>query len=227
MTRRALAARERGFTLLEVMISLAILFGSLVVLLRVSTQNVWASQRAKFLTAATNLARLKMLDLEEQLLHEGFQEMSEELDGDFSEEGYPKFKWSAKIEKVELPSLAQLQAAGSEAQGGDKAAIGSNLSATIGAAGGGSASGAAGAALIQSQFQVIAGVLEASIRKVTLRVEWKVGGDEEHMVVVCYFTDPKAVDAAIGAAGLGGGPPAGGSDGGGGSGGGGSRGGTR
>jgi hypothetical protein len=42
-------------------------------------------------------------------------------------------------------------------------------------------------------------------------VTWRSGHDDEKLVVVCYFTDPKAVDQALGAAGLGGPAPGSGS----------------
>ena len=56
---------QRGFTLLEVMVALAILASTLVVLLQIITNNVRATHHAKLTTAATLLARGKMIDIED------------------------------------------------------------------------------------------------------------------------------------------------------------------
>ncbi|MSP16845.1 MAG: type II secretion system protein [Myxococcales bacterium] len=191
MTR---ATRQGGFTLIEVVIALAVLFGALVILLRITTSDVWATNRARLLTISTNLARAKMNDLEVELLKDGFQEMAETLDGDFEDEGHPRIRWHALVEKIEIPATGDLEGASSEAVG-DKAAIGSGLGAIIGRD---DATASAGASLIQSQFGLITGVLENAVRKVTLTVTWKVGKADEAMTVVCYFTDPKAIDFALG-----------------------------
>jgi general secretion pathway protein I len=192
--------RLGGFTLLEVMISLAILGGALVALLRLSTSDIRASHRAKLLTIATGLARAKMLDLEEELLRNGFQDTNEEADGDFSEEGQPRFTFTAIVEKVELPDVAEL-AAGLE--GDDKGGAtpppspldDKNQESLLGLAGG-STAGALGAGMVQLYFPLVRPVLENAIRKVTLEVRWKAGGEEDALKVVAFFTDTKAIDQA-------------------------------
>ena len=200
MTR---ARRSAGFTLLEVMIALSLLFAALVILIRASTANVRAAQHVKMVTIATELARGKMLDVEEELLHDGFQDMVETMDGDFGDEGYGHITWDATIEKVELPNVNQMQDEAKDGQkdkDGDKDTSGSGFSAVEGLLGGPGmdAASTAGATMIMSQFEMIKQVLESAIRKVTLTVRWKEAGKEESFQVVCYFTDPKAVDSAFG-----------------------------
>ena len=53
------------------------------------------------------------------------------------------------------------------------------------------------ASFISSQFEMFRQVLEASIRKVTLTLTWKVGNEDQQMVVVCYFTDPAAMQEVL------------------------------
>lgn len=191
-------ARRGGFSLLEVMVALAILAVALVILLEVSTRNVRSAHEVKMLTIATELARGKMLDIEEDLLHEGFQEMVETLEGDFDEEGYPKFTWEAAIEKVELPEAGDL-AAGAQQTGEPGAEGDSPLAGFMPMTGTSQdATAMAGTGQVLAMFPLFKPVLEQAIRKVTLTVKWKVGAQNEQMVVVCYFTDPKAVDAAFG-----------------------------
>ena len=196
---------QSGFTLIEVMISMAILFGALVMMLSRVTADVRATNRAKLLTAANGLARAKMLDLEEELLFKGFQETAAEMEGDFSDEGFPRYTWKATIEKVELPAMQQLQQAqakgatttageGSMDLGADPSGgapmVGSNLAMML---------GGVDPAMIGMFSEAIVKVLEDGIRKVTLTVSWKAGNENETLTVAAFYTDPKAVDQGLGA----------------------------
>jgi general secretion pathway protein I len=197
MTRR----RRGGFTLLEVMIALAVLGGALVVLLRISSQDVRAAYRAKLLTIGTSLARSKMYDLEEELVKNGFADSPEEESGDFTDESQPKFRWQAAIEKVQLPQTDQLAGDASKDKAKpppsptDTANQDKLLELT-----GGSTTGALGASMVQMYLPLIGPILENAIRKVTLTVTWKIGDEEEALKVVCFFTDTKAISLAGAAA---------------------------
>ncbi len=74
---------QAGFTLLEVMVAIAILSITLVVLLSIVTNNIRATNHAKMTTAATLLARTKMVDIEDQILDQGFSETTETAHGSF------------------------------------------------------------------------------------------------------------------------------------------------
>lgn len=196
--------RRRGFTLLEVMIALAILAGALVVLLRISTQDVRAAYHAKLLTIGTQLARSKMADLEADLYKNLFS-CDEQSTGDFTDEGQPKFTWEATCEKVELPTSDSV----TTAMGGQQNAANPNATTPPGQKpedanqealmnlAGGSTSGALGAGMVQMYFPLIAPILENAIRKMTLTVKWRIGGDEDSIKVICFFTDTKAIDLAM------------------------------
>jgi general secretion pathway protein I len=193
---------RRGFTLLEVMLALAVLGIGMVALLAITSRDIRASYRAKMLTVATGLAREKMYDLEEELLHTGFQDTGEHMEGDFSDDAQPRFKWSAEIERVYLPETGEL--ADKAKQDKDKAAAAApgptdmaNKDSLLNLAGG-SSSGANAASMVQLYFPMIRPVLEAAIRRVTLTVSWQIGNDTETLQVACFFTDPKAVDRATG-----------------------------
>jgi prepilin-type N-terminal cleavage/methylation domain-containing protein len=117
-TRRS--SRAAGFTLLEVMIGLALLGFGLVVLIKSTTSSISGAKRAQMMGVATDLSRAKMYDIEEKLLKEGFTDTDQSEEGQtFDEEGWPEIKYSYKVEPVELPSFDQLQ---SLAQGQGSAA---------------------------------------------------------------------------------------------------------
>jgi general secretion pathway protein I len=187
--------RERGFTLLEVMISLAILFGALVVAVRVASDSVRATHRAKMMTIATELGRAKMLDLEEKLLKDGFEEQDVEDEQDFSDEGYPNFRYRLLIEKVQLPTAQDLQE-GSGDGSGSSAGGGKPIAAPSSEPGVAGSTGDMGMSMVASYLPMVTPILDKAIRKVTLTMLWKIGNKEESFDVTCFFTDTRAVDDA-------------------------------
>lgn len=219
--------RRAGFTLLEVMIGLALLGLGLVVLVKSAANSIFNAQQAHMIGVATDLARGKMYELEEKLLKDGFSDLEQhEEDQPFTEEGWEQIKYSYKIEVVELPGWEQLQklaqggaegsAAGSGSGGSGESgengfansALGGMLSQFGGFGGGGgkgSGSGkgsgdlgdAAGASFIQSQYTMFQQILKASLRKVSLTLTWQVMGSERDMKVVAYFTDAAGMDKVI------------------------------
>jgi general secretion pathway protein I len=89
--------RRAGFTLLEVIVSLAILGLSLMAIFDLNAGAVAMHSYTKKLTVASLLARSKMIDIEQELYDKGFNNDDEEKSGDFSDEGWSTFKWRAKI----------------------------------------------------------------------------------------------------------------------------------
>jgi general secretion pathway protein I len=90
-------ANGRGFTLLEVVVALAILGLALMAIYDLNAGAVAMHAYGKKLTVATLLARSKMTDLEQELYDKGFSTDDEEKSGDFTDEGWSAFKWRAKI----------------------------------------------------------------------------------------------------------------------------------
>jgi hypothetical protein len=69
------------------------------------------------------------------------------------------------------------------------------------AAGGNGVLGGNAGALIQSQYTMFQQILKVSLRKVTLIVGYKVLGVAREIKLVCFFTDPQAMDQVLNGAG--------------------------
>jgi general secretion pathway protein I len=213
--------RQRGFTLLEVMLALALMGLGLVVLIKSAAGNISASEDAHMMGIASDLARGKMYDIEEILLKDGFTDtdQSQESEKCFEDEGWPTVCYSYKVEEPKLPSYDELQ---QMAAGQAKAALGSGsgsgsglgsdqlpggfensalggMIGMMGAFGGGKQDidAAQGGALIQGQYSMFQEILKVSVRKVVLTVKWKVLGKDREMKVVAFFTDAAAMDKVL------------------------------
>jgi general secretion pathway protein I len=118
---------QRGFTLLEVMVALALMGLGLVVLIKSAANNINAAEQSHMMGIATDLARGKMYDIEEQLLKDGFTDtdQSQVDQKPFDAEGWPNIYYSYKVEQVEMPDFDQLQAMAQGRQGSGAYAVGS------------------------------------------------------------------------------------------------------
>jgi general secretion pathway protein I len=206
MSARANMRRARGFSLLEVMIAMAILAGALTWLVVGVSRNIKAENHAKLMTTANFLAREKMVDLEDDLYDKGFGEFDKEQSGAFDDKGFSRFTWKAIVDKVELPSAEQMQTVLSNAQQARQTLLGGGTDpSTQGQAGlntpGGSSSSSnpltAGAGALASQFNVIKSVLEEGMRRVTIQIGWFEGRSPMQVELVAYYVDVRVVDRSI------------------------------
>jgi general secretion pathway protein I len=202
--------------LLEVVVALAILAVSLVAVIDINASAVYTHVYAKKLTVATLLARSKMTDLEQKLYDEPLSIDDEEDGGDFSAEGWPGYKWRAKVIVPKTNGLSPEQLFGalfnlpmgmggdskdgkgggmlSSLFGGGAGAAGAGAAAAA-AAGGPQPAGAAGglmgalgpmAGMAQQQFTQMVDQLQKSVREVHLTVTWKEGKLTESIDVVTH-----------------------------------------
>ena len=97
---------EKGFSLLEVMVAVAILAISLLALINFQGQSMFIVGRAEKLTLANFLARQKMaevvLAIEKEQFQQGVFSEDKSESGAF-EEPYEDYKWEWKMRKVEIP----------------------------------------------------------------------------------------------------------------------------
>ena len=174
-------AQEKGFTLLEVMIALAILASALTILMGTMANSSQQALFANDMTRASQLARSKMVDIEYEILEEGFQSSDQTLSGDFRAEGAPEMTWRAEIKLVEIPEAAKeafLAQINSQLFGGDQGALQGN------------AAFSAMLPMLIGQLPEMINNIGQKVRKVDLVVEFPYGKSEFPIHVTQYIVDP-------------------------------------
>lgn len=98
-------APARGFTLLEVMVALAVIAFALVGLLGLQARNVKMIARGQNLTRATLLARELISQIQVEVETKGFQGLGDSQ-GVF--EGYPGYRWEREVLTTGLDELREV-----------------------------------------------------------------------------------------------------------------------
>lgn len=163
--------KERGFTLLEVMIALAILGFAISAIVSFHERGTIMTARARDMTVATALARTKMEEVKieiEKKSTEGSLPDPGISDGRFDAPN-DRFRWSSEIKKVEIPVPS---VSGDDVEGGSSAS--------------GPVSGSATASMLQSVLKTISKQISDSVREVTLTISWDDLGKERSMSVTTH-----------------------------------------
>jgi general secretion pathway protein I len=198
-----------GFTLLEVMVALAVLAGSLMAVADLSGNALRNYNYSRDLSMATLLARGKMAELEEKYEDVGFTDFDQTEDGTFADEGQPGMRWKLELQKPtsELTPEKILGAflGGGDGDTGTQEMLGKLLGGP-GAPGGGKGGPSAGTpggllgGVLQGQIKAFTEELKKGVRRVSLRVSWKDGKVENGFDVSTYWVvlNPKAAGGARG-----------------------------
>lgn len=199
---------QRGFTLLECVIALAILAMALMAIFQMNSSAVNNHVYTKRLTVATLLAKSKMTDIEQELFDKGFQADDDEMDGDFSDEGWPNYRWRAKIiapKTDDVPTdqlisaifnipmdgegggLGAMFGLGGGGKDGAAKALGGALPPGVaGGAGGAMAAMGPLAGFAQQQLTQMIQEISKTVREVHLTVSWKDGKNTESIDIVTH-----------------------------------------
>ena len=181
--RRPLPAGAAGFTLLEVLIALAILAVSLSSLLVSQLNAIAATRYARDITAAALLAEEVLINLEFEHRLEGWTNSDVDFEGDFSEHGYDDHEWFCTVHFIELPEYNQLMESkenADEASGKDDDNV---------ADGGDQAFGALG----MVWGTMVKPAIENSIRKVDCKVSWTSNRIDQEFTIQTFWTNPQAL----------------------------------
>lgn len=180
--------RARAFSLLEVMVAIALLAVGTTVLLQVQTRSINLAQQAREMTIATMLARSKLLDCQADLSKKGFSIGDYSEEGNFGDEGYPGFYWECHGYKPEIPvaDTADVQQAfsgtGTEEAGQAAEQQGADL----------------GMQFLAPVLSQLSSVLGDSIRELVVIVRWGKAGETDEMRVATHVIDKTAVNQVAG-----------------------------
>jgi len=162
------AANNRsGFTLLEVVIAMAIMaicFGSI---LAVEGGAINASTRSKQMSTVATLLRNQMIDTEYKIEGKKFNEVKKEEQGVFKEP-YQDYSWRRVIKEITLPNLTSLM--GRDDKTSNNAKSGPNQNA-------------------ESLGKLLTKFLSKALREVTVTIFWTKGGNQLNYSVSTYWVD--------------------------------------
>lgn len=175
----------RAFTLLEVMVAIAILAFALLSVSDIVSGSLRSQVLARDLEVATLLARGKMAELTEKYEREGFSLGGDEDDGTFEEEGHPELAWRSKVIEPEGTldgkALTGILLGGGSLQDllGPKADADGRQQVNPLAAG--------MAAMVEAQLNQFAASVKKGVRELRLTVSWKEGARDESFTVVTHL----------------------------------------
>ncbi len=173
---------QRGFTLLEVLLALAVLAMCMSVLMGTMATSGQQAIYANKLTRVSQFSRIKMTDLEYKLMKEGFSDDVEKYDGDFSDQGYENITWNATVYPVEIPPnvkeqlIAQVNAqlfGGQDTKGALK----------------GNAAFSAMLPMLVAQVPEMINQIGKKVRRVKLVIHYAFAGHPQTMTVTQYVVD--------------------------------------
>ncbi|NVB36716.1 prepilin-type N-terminal cleavage/methylation domain-containing protein [Pseudenhygromyxa sp. WMMC2535] len=170
-----------GFTLLEVLIAVAILSVVMTSMLGSQLNSMQATRYARDISAAALLADWQIIELEWQHRKDGWTNSDVEVEGDFSDQGWDDITWKCTIHFIELPEYNQLIEAKDdvdEAAGDDDNMMDAGDQAFAG---------------LGMVWAMIKEAIEAAIRKVDCEVQWTSGGIEQRYAIQTFWTDPMAL----------------------------------
>lgn len=188
-----------GFTLLEVMVAVALLSIALTAIFSSEAGSVKMAQRAKRLTNATLLARCKMGEIEERTFKEGLPAIDAKDEDKCCEGGEINgFRCEWDIKRIVLPEAKDTE--DEEDLGKDTATkLGegedpSSLSPDLFLSGKGTSSNAVAqdalaSAAFEYVFPILKPAVEEQVRRATVQVKWKEGDKEQTLELVQYLVN--------------------------------------
>jgi general secretion pathway protein I len=209
-------AKQRGFSLLEIMIALAILAFALIALLGHQGVMIQASDFSNRVSQAVFLLESKLLDVKHKILSESVDVYDNCEDGDFKDEGFRgrfsnQYEWKVCAFKLEIQEGASeqlterlmglLSGSSGEGENGMMNGVGGLNATQLGGL-----DPAAGMEQAMGQIAMASGMiptflqqLEDQIRKVRIEVSWR-DQTQTHKVVIERFVTSLGSDSAGGEA---------------------------
>lgn len=162
MARSRLLRDSRGFTLLEVLIAIAIMVTALATIFTIEGSSLGASEKAKRMNVVAMLAKDKMVETEYDLEGKTFDEIEKEKTAAF-EEPFQDYSWKRTIKELQFPTLGTGAAAG--------------------------AADEQNAQVMEMISKLFSNYLSKALREVTITIIWKRAGKDQTFSVTTYWVD--------------------------------------
>jgi len=184
-TARTLRRRpkgDQGFTLLEVMVAMAILAMSMTSLLASQTASIRATRYAQQVTAIAFLVEFQLIETEYVMRKDGGWILQDKIyEGNFAAQGWPKIRHKCVVDFLEIPDYNKLRAAKDESDRAKQGESGLYYK---------DASDKAFGALAMV-WPMVKQAIERSIRKVNCTVYWKDGSIPNEFTISTFWADPE------------------------------------
>ena len=192
VARRA-RLRRLGFTLLEVLVAVAILGLSLSSIFSSEAGAIKVANRARRTSYATVLARCKLGEIEEKVMKEGLPAISA-ADTDECCEGaeFEGFTCEWSIERIVLPDQVEEEGGVLEDDEGSDPLAGVTAESLM--EGGGGMGGLSEMAMSMA-YPVLKTTIEEQVRRVTVSVHWQEGSRDHSFEVVQFLVADAAMAA--------------------------------
>ncbi len=156
--------RQAGFTLLEVMIAMIIIAGSIVVLSNAWSGNFLRMRKAALMQDVSHLIERKMVEIDLKYRN-NVASIPDKAGGHFK--GYPKYRWQMRSHDFRMPDLTALMFTQKK---------GENASAGV-------------SQIMMTMVSTMQTYFKQAVKEVTLTVYAKVGKREVPYSVTTYFVD--------------------------------------
>lgn len=169
------AKGQGGFTLLEVMIAMAIMVIAFASILMVQSNSLQASVRAREINTASMLLKQMMIETEYATEGKRVDELRKEETGQFKDP-FQDYSWKREVKEIKFPNIASLASAGGAAQGesGSK----------------GSESSSSGVSSTVEQLgRLVTNYLSKALREITVTISWKSGSGTRSASASMYWVD--------------------------------------
>jgi type II secretion system protein I len=164
LAKSAKSSRLSGFTLLEVLIALAIMTVVLTSIFLIQQSSIEATIRAQQMNTVAMLAKNLMIDTELAFQEKAFTDLKDEERGQFPAP-HQDYSWERKIKEVKFPNL------GLSAGSGD----GEDSNAENPQA--------------EMLAKLVSNFLSKSLREVSVTISWRKGSGTQSYAVATYWVD--------------------------------------
>ena len=166
---------NKGFTLIEVMIAMAIMVLAFTSILAVESGSIHASARAKEMNIVAMLAKNQMIETEFKIEGKPFGEVQKEEAGKF-EPPYEDYQWKTTVKELVFPGLGSLFSGGGAGSGDPKS-------------GSSSSDNSGGGQMMETFGKLMTQFLSKAIREVTVTVLWSHGSGDQTFSLTTYWVD--------------------------------------